>query len=101
MGENDKRAKKSKRKVWLIAGLILPVLYVMSSGPTFSMALSAGQVKYEKVAGTDGTERLAATIEISPSPWWQVAYAPLVLASGTTWGEPIASYWEYCCEHAE
>jgi hypothetical protein len=68
-------------------GLLMPLLYVLSSGPMHGMAFrNASIIGYDP----DGTILLS-----EPDDWWPKVCAPLVWASERSWGNPLKRYWAF------
>src|SRR6476659_4147226 len=75
----------------IVALLIgLPVLYVLSSGPTRSLAFG---VRVAHLSVTSSGDEIGGPVSIDRGPWWPVVYAPLQWASEQRWGEPLNHYW--------
>jgi hypothetical protein len=73
----------------MAVGLVaVSVLYVLSSGPMQTVAFHRYFI-YE----VDGNGVHSLIGEDDPGVWWPIAYAPLVWASGESWGWPVKWYW--------
>jgi hypothetical protein len=78
---------------WIAALLIgLPVLYVLSSGPTQTVAFRS-HVSYLPVLASSGPGSMAAVSDIDMGRWWPGVYAPLLWVSEQSWGDPLNWYW--------
>src|SRR5262245_20579087 len=74
--------------LWLIAGLAVPILYVASSGPAFSLA-SRAATPFEISCASPASAPL-----IRVSKWWERVYAPLRWIPPESWvGERLSLYW--------
>jgi hypothetical protein len=72
---------------WIVALLIaMPVLYVLSSGPTRTVAF------HESSARTSDTS--VSFTFFAADEWWLNLYDPLIWVSQQSWGEPLNWYWE-------
>lgn len=88
MSEPRERRKRDW-PVWFgVAMAILPVLYVLSSGPMQTVAFRGHVTQVGSAPGPIGVD-----LNIDPGTWWPRVYAPLLWASDKSWGEPINWYW--------
>ena len=85
---NDKR--KQGWSTWILAAILILVLYVLSSGPSQSLALS-GQII---ASAPDSLGRVGVGIDVAYGPWWPKICAPLRWGAGQPWGDPLQRYWE-------
>jgi hypothetical protein len=70
----------------VVVVVIIPILYVGSSGPT-------SRVIYKQKTIIDTPpSRLDVVVPVS-EPWWSAVYAPLRWASAKWWGQPLQRYW--------
>ncbi|HEY3967628.1 MAG TPA: hypothetical protein VGM05_23910 [Planctomycetaceae bacterium] len=72
--------------------IVLPLLYVLSSGPLRTMAFHL-EITNETTILSDGTEAVQCICSYDSGEWWPIAYAPLVWASDQVWGNSIEVYW--------
>jgi hypothetical protein len=78
---------------WTLAAVVvLPVLYIGSSGPMTMLAFRQ-HVTHMHTFIPDGEERIQATTHTDRGTWFPVAYAPLVWVSNQPGGDPISRYW--------
>jgi hypothetical protein len=73
----------------VLAAIVLPMLYVLSSGPMLILAF-----RHNITTTPDGHGRLIEIDYVAVHVWWPTVYAPLVWASEQSWGEPLHWYWE-------
>lgn len=74
---------------WGVAALaLLPVLYVLSSGPTQTVAFRR-HVTHHIDSG-----RVQARAVTDMGAWWPIVYAPLIWAEDQSWGGPLVWYWK-------
>src|SRR5262249_34253720 len=89
------RERKPGWGFWLtIALIVLPVLYIVSSGPARMIACrSTLPWSYPVVFnGSGGKIRLWKAVE--EDHWWRVTYRPLVWVTEQRWGTPLVWYWD-------
>jgi hypothetical protein len=72
---------------WIVAVLIgLPVLYVLSSGPTRTVAFHRF---------SDGTSSTGVRVtSYMADEWWLSLYGPMIWVTQQAWGAPLNWYWE-------
>jgi hypothetical protein len=68
----------------------VPLLYVLSSGPSLSFAFTW----HQPTLHDEGDGNLGVTVNLDEGPWWPVVYAPLQWVSEQTWGDWLCRYWE-------
>jgi hypothetical protein len=75
---------------WIAAQLVgLPVLYVLSSGPT--QRIGVHPVTRNAFSSLFGTVPITV---LERAEWWHKMYAPLWWASHEEWGSPLKTYWD-------
>jgi hypothetical protein len=98
--------KKPGWPFWFVACVIvLPVLYIASSGPSRMIAVRSFPVPTPVSAvptptsaapgspiGLDFDCSLGFVEEVDA--WWAAVYAPLTWAADCAWGEPLYWYWD-------
>jgi len=81
------------RKRWVkrmaLAAVVVPVIYLLSSGPMKTIAWR-GHVTHSEI--TPGGPIISEMIA-DPGVWWLRAYAPLWWISEQSWGAPVDWYW--------
>jgi hypothetical protein len=92
----DARAETAKRltkRRLLIAAIVVPLLYVLSSGPMVSLAFTQRVAieSYTDAAG-GGTYDLAHIIT-NRGAWWPKVYAPLLWIAGSSGYSKLRYYW--------
>jgi hypothetical protein len=79
---------------WTIVALVLmPVLYVLSSGP---MTILAFRTRITRTSTTlpNGSSAVQASAETNLGTWFPFVYAPVLWAVEQGWGESLFSYWD-------
>jgi hypothetical protein len=71
----------------MAAIVVLPVLYVLSSGPLHGVAF--------RDASIVGFDPDGIIVLYKPDDWWAKVYAPLIWASERPWGRPLRRYWNF------
>lgn len=69
---------------WIVVGLTVLALYVLTSGPTRMIAC-------RRVTFTGVTSTTTKTTVYEA--WWRQVFDPLRIAAEQPWGEPIRRYW--------
>jgi hypothetical protein len=82
------RPKKWTRRRLLIAAVVVPLFYVLSSGPMASLAFSR-DVWIHPI----GDNADVAEVITHRGMWWPKIYAPLLWMTDYSWGTAIRSYW--------
>jgi len=86
----------NRRERWskwtALALAIVPLLYVLSSGP-LSMVAFHFRVVHSPTVLPDGSSVVTATSEMDVSRWFPIAYAPMFWASEQVAGDVVFSYW--------
>ena len=79
---------------WTVAVLVVvPVLYVLSSGPMRSLAFRS--IPLRNLDGTTDHSMGGPVLIRDEGMCWPIAYAPLVWVSEQPWGESAISwYWD-------
>lgn len=84
------------RRPWakraILALVLVPLLYVVSSGPTKRLTFRR-DVWTEPAVLPDGTIGRTAHCRTDRGKWFPIAFAPLLVASDQPWGKPVAWYW--------
>lgn len=80
---------------WLITVALVPVLYVLSSGPArYFMVVSHSIVPGAlRSPSGDTTLSFSSLSLIVTDDSWKKIYGPLEMAAGTRLGSPIRMYW--------
>jgi hypothetical protein len=93
-------AKRKSRRIAMGLVLVIPFLYMLSSGlPVFLMSRGIGEVRevqYETQGGL-----VYATSVGRPVPILEALYSPLFWVARQAWGAPLQSYWELCYSDAD
>jgi hypothetical protein len=76
-----------------VALAVMPVLYVLSSGPMTIVAFRT-RVTHTSTSLPSGTPAVQASSETSLGKWFPIAYAPLIVAAEQGWGDSVFWYWE-------
>lgn len=87
--------RKKWRSGWMVAAaLLVPALYVLSSGPTRTLAFRRHMTTVG--TSTDGSGRIGVDVSLfdDHGVWWPKVYAPLVMLSEHPWGDLLNSYWD-------
>lgn len=79
------------RAFWVLVVVLLPVFYVLSSGPMRMLAFRQ-KVVYELYGTRFSPPTTIATANRATTIWVTV-YRPLVLIGGQQYGEPLRWYW--------
>ena len=95
----DKRREKPGGLFWLIvATIVLPLLYVASSGPARMIALRSYVVSVPSFAPPSSAPGTPMGLDVdlvqTVDSWWITVYAPLDGAAEHAWGEPLHWYWD-------
>jgi hypothetical protein len=87
----------NRRERWAkwtaVVAVVLPLIYLLSSGPMTIVAFRR-HVKHQETVLPDGTTAVTATSETILGTWFYVTYAPLLWASEQSWGDGVFWYWE-------
>jgi hypothetical protein len=86
---SEARTKSGRTRIIIVA-VVLPLLYVLSSGPTQSLAFTYGHVTYDD----DGLGNVGVSVELDQGVWWPKVYAPLMWIAEQSWGDWLCSYWQ-------
>lgn len=91
---NQKDARAKRATIWLV--VVLPPLYVLSSGPLIPLAYYKSRVLVPKEAHKAFEEdgHYQEEIMVVVHGWWPATYAPLKWIAQRSWGAPLRWYWE-------
>lgn len=85
----------SRRFRWSAAAvLLLPMLYVLSSGLTIPVAQRIRVEQFELMKGYPVTRKTNETDQ-----WWLTVYGPLIRICGHRWAKPLLWYWQQFSLH--
>jgi len=92
---NRKERWAKRLALWLI--VLLPTLYVLSSGPLIQLAFwreRVGTPTAEHIGFQDDGQYQEEIMLIGRHEWWENAYAPLKWMAQESWGAPLRWYWQ-------
>jgi hypothetical protein len=87
----DRQRKRRRFLRITIATIAIALLYVLSSGPTQSLAMTVGRTTYDD----DGLGNVGVCFDFDYAPWYQTVYAPLIWVSQQSCGDALIWYWQW------